>query len=106
MTAVLRISAMTAGILIAFFLARSITLPLNRVVKNLTSEAERVSSDSSQISTASQSLAEGSSDQAASIEETSSSLEEMAAINRQNSGNSAQADTLMKAAGRGGCQSQ
>lgn len=86
--------------LLSFFLVRSITKPIERVIKGLESGADQVSAASSQVSVASQSLAEGSSEQAASLEETSSSLEEMSAMTRQNAGNANQADSLMKAANR------
>jgi methyl-accepting chemotaxis protein len=76
--------------------ARSITLPINRVVSLMNSGADEVASASGQVSAASQSLAEGSSEQAAAIEETSSSLEEMASMTRQNADNANQADKLMK----------
>jgi methyl-accepting chemotaxis protein len=76
--------------------ARSITIPINRVVALMNAGAEEVASASGQVSAASQSLAEGSSEQAAAIEETSSSLEEMASMTRQNADNANQADQLMK----------
>ena len=80
--------------------ARSITIPINRVVALMNAGAEEVASASGQVSAASQSLAEGSSEQAAAIEETSSSLEEMASMTRQNADNANQADQLMKDANR------
>ena len=87
-------------ILGVLWFARSITLPINRVVALMNAGADEVASASSQVSAASQSLAEGSSEQAAAIEETSSSLEEMASMTRQNADNSNQADQLMKDANR------
>lgn len=99
-TLVLSISALSlvAGALFAFFLTRSITNPLNRVIEGLSEGAEQIASASGQVSAASQQLAEGSSQQAASIEETSASLEEIAAMTKQNASNASQADTLMKEA--------
>jgi methyl-accepting chemotaxis protein len=90
--------ALFAGILLAFFITRSITRPINRVIAGLNEGAEQVASASGQVSSASQGLAEGSSEQAASIEETSSSLEEMSSMTRQNADNAGQADNLMKEA--------
>ncbi|MBU3949781.1 MAG: MCP four helix bundle domain-containing protein [Proteobacteria bacterium] len=90
--------ALALGALIAFFLTRSITKPINRVVKGLTDGAEEVVAATVQVSSSSQSLAEGASEQAASIEETSSSLEEMSSMTKQNSDNATQADNLMKEA--------
>jgi methyl-accepting chemotaxis protein len=90
--------AVVVGSLFAFFLTRSITRPLNRVMEGLSMGAEQIASASGQLSSASQQLAEGSSEQAASIEETSASLEEIAAMTKQNANNASQADSLMKEA--------
>jgi ABC-type transporter Mla subunit MlaD len=78
--------------------ARSISNPLNRIIKGLKKASDQVQSASEQISSTNQSLAEGSSEQAASIEETSSSLEEMSSMTKQNADNANQADNLMKEA--------
>ena len=88
--------AVIIGILLAFFITRSITKPINRIIAGLNEGADQVASASGQVSSASQSLAEGSSEQAASIEETSSSLEEMSSMTKQNAENAHQADGLMK----------
>ena len=85
-------------VLAVLWFARSITLPINRVVGMMNSGADEVASASGQVSSASQSLAEGASEQAAAIEETSSSLEEMSSMTRQNADNANQADQLMKEA--------
>jgi len=90
------IIAFIIGVLLAFFITRSITKPVNRIIEGLNEGAEQVASASGQVSQASQSLAEGSSEQAASIEETSSSLEEMSSMTKQNADNASQADSLMK----------
>jgi methyl-accepting chemotaxis protein len=82
-------------ILAVILFARSITLPINEVIRGLTDGSEQVSSASSQVSAASQQLAEGSSELAASIEETSSSVEEIASMSRQNAENSNHAKQLM-----------
>jgi methyl-accepting chemotaxis protein len=92
--------ALGVGLVSAFFITRSITRPIARVIEGLSSGSEQVASAAGQVSAASQSLAEGSSEQAASIEETSSSLEEMSSMTRQNAENASQADQLMKAASR------
>jgi methyl-accepting chemotaxis protein len=90
--------ALFAGTLLSIFISRSISKPIQRIIKDLNEGAEQVASASGQVSTASQSLAEGASEQAASIEETSSSLEEISSMTRQNAGNANQADTMMKEA--------
>ncbi|MBI9084459.1 MAG: Cache 3/Cache 2 fusion domain-containing protein [Desulfobacterales bacterium] len=83
-------------ILAVLWFARSITLPINRIIEGLNDGSDQVAAASSQISASGQSMAEGASEQAASIEETSSSLEEMSSMTRQNADNSNQADHLMK----------
>ena len=55
--------AMVLGILIAVFLTRGITKPLNRVIAGLGEASDQVASASSQVSSTSQSLAEGTSEQ-------------------------------------------
>ena len=92
--------SLALGIIIAFFIARSITKPINRVVEGLTEGADQVASASAQVSSASQSLAEGASEQAAGIEETSSSIEEMSSMTKQNADNAQQANALMADASR------
>ena len=84
------------GSLLSFFIIRSITKPIARIIAGLNEGAEQVASASGQVSSASQQLAEGASEQAASIEETSSSLEEMSSMTNQNADNAGQADNLMK----------
>ena len=86
------------SILLAVFIIRSITQPINGVIAGLQSSADNVSSASGQMKVASRSLAEGASEQAATIEETSSSLEEMSSMTKQNDENSSQADSLMQEA--------
>ncbi len=86
------------GLLLSFFIARSIARPIQRIIGDLGEGADQITSASQQIATSSQSLAEGASEQAASIEETSASLEEMSSMTRQNADNARQADTLMSEA--------
>ena len=100
--AIRNIVLLAGGIFLVFTLlgvlwfARSISLPINRIIEGLGDGAEQVTSASNEVSTSSQSLAEGSSEQAASIEETSSSMEEMASMTKKNAENAGHADTLMK----------
>lgn len=95
---VLLIVGVAFAMLMAWFITRSVTLPINRVIEGLTAGADQVSSASSQVASASQQLAEGASEQAASLEETSSSLEEMSGMTRQNADNSRQADAMAREA--------
>lgn len=82
--------------LIAFFLTRSISKPIAKIITDLSVGAEQVSAASGQVSSSSQGLAEGASEQAAAIEETSATMEEMSSMTTLNSDNASQADTLMK----------
>jgi methyl-accepting chemotaxis protein len=83
------------GIIISIFLTRSITKPINRIIGELNTGAEKMSSASGQISAASQTAAQGASEQASSLEETSSALEEMAATSKTNAENADKANGLM-----------
>jgi methyl-accepting chemotaxis protein len=86
--------ALVLGVVVAFFITRSITKPIQRIIDDLTQGSEQVAAASGQVSAASQSLAEGATEQAAGLEETSSSLEEMSSMTRQNADNAQQANTL------------
>jgi hypothetical protein len=77
-----------------FFLARSVSAALNRVIAALSSGSEQVSSASNQVSQSSQQMAGGASEQASSLEETSASLEEMSSMTKQTSENSRQANAM------------
>jgi methyl-accepting chemotaxis protein len=88
------------GLGLAYFMAKSISRPIDRVVHGLMDGAGQVVSASSQVSSASQSLAEGASEQAAGIEETSSSIEELSSMTKQNADNAQQANTLMTETGK------
>ncbi|MCU0589288.1 MAG: methyl-accepting chemotaxis protein [Syntrophobacteraceae bacterium] len=92
--------AVLLGATLAFFLTRSITRVVHRIVASLNNGAEQVASASGQVSSSSQQMAEGASEQAAAIEETSSSLEEMSSMTRQNAENATQADALVKETAR------
>ncbi len=86
------------GVMLAIFLTRSITGPINRIIRGLSTGSEQVTSASGQVSQASQQLAQGASEQASSLEETSSSLEEMASMTRQNADTATQANAVAKQA--------
>ncbi len=86
--------SLLAGILIAVFLTRSITKPINIIVDGLNEGAQQVATASEQLSASSQQLAEGNAEQASSIEETSSTLEESASMVQQNAENTKQAAML------------
>jgi methyl-accepting chemotaxis protein len=97
---VIALVALVGGVLLAWFIAKSITRPLGRAITGLSEGSDQVASAAVQVSSASQSLAQGSSQQAAALEETSSSLQEMASMTRSNAENSRQADVLMEETAR------
>jgi len=92
--------AIFVGALVAFFMTRSITGPIKRIIMGLNEGSDQVASASGKLSSASQSLAEGASEQAASIEQTSSSMEEMSSMTKSNAEHAQIANDLMKNANR------
>jgi methyl-accepting chemotaxis protein len=82
------------GVLIAFYMTRSISFPIKAVATTLTAGAEQTAAAARQVSSSSQSLAEGSSEQAASLEETSASLEEISGMTKRNAESATQAKDL------------
>ncbi|SMO67378.1 methyl-accepting chemotaxis protein [Gracilimonas mengyeensis] len=90
--------AVTIAMVLGFFIGRSISGILKRIIERLKSGSEQVSASSDQLSTASQSLAESSSEQAASLQETTSSLEEMASQIKASAENSTEAESAMREA--------
>ena len=99
------IGCVVLGCATAFYLIRSLTSALKRIIDGLTTGAEQTSSASGQVSSASQSLAQGASEAAAAVEETTSSIEEMSSMIKTNAGNADEAktlaDTARNAAGKG-----
>jgi methyl-accepting chemotaxis protein len=85
--------ALVVGVLLAIFMIRSITGPINRVIAGMQAGSEQVASASGQVSASSQQLAEGASEQASSLEETAASLEMMSAGAKQSAENSKQANS-------------
>ncbi len=82
------------------FITRSITRPVNRLVRGLNELSDEVTEASNQVSEAGRRLSEGASAQAASIEETSASLEQMASMTKQNATNAGAANNLMAETGK------
>ena len=82
------------SVVVAFFIIRSITGPLKRVILGLSDTSTQLDSASKEISASSQSLAEGSSEQASSLEETSASMEEISTMTKLNSDNAQEAAGL------------
>ncbi len=101
------IGGIIAGVIFAWIIVRSVTGPITRLTKRLTSGAEHTSAAAAQVTAASQTMADGSSRQAASLEESSASLEEMAGMTRKNAENAQSAKALAnqtRAAADGGAE--
>jgi methyl-accepting chemotaxis protein len=78
-----------------WYVAHSITKPINHSIDGLSGGAEQISAASNQVSSASRSLAESASQQAAAIEEIASSLEEMSNMTKQNAAHAGEAKAMM-----------
>jgi methyl-accepting chemotaxis protein len=88
------------GLLMSYFMARSVTRPVNIAISRLASGGEQVGAASDHISSASQTLAQATTEQASSLQETSSALEEMASMTKQNAENAHQANILASEASK------
>jgi methyl-accepting chemotaxis protein len=74
-----------SGVIVGFFLIRSITRPITRIANHLADESEQTHATTLIVTEVSQEMAEGASRQAASLEESSASLHEMASMTTRNS---------------------
>ena len=91
---ILLVAGVGISVVVAFFIIRSITGPLRRVIEGLSDASTQLDSASKEISASSQSLAEGSSEQASSLEETSASMEEISTMTKLNADNAQEAAGL------------
>ena len=87
--------AIVISLAMAFIITRAITVPVNRLIGDLSEGANAVDNASGQLSQASNTLAEGATENAASLEETSAALEELSSITRRNADNAVEANSLM-----------
>ena len=76
------------------YVARSIIVPITRIVNEITASSDQVSLSAEQVADASELLANGSNEQAAGIEESSSALEEITSMTKQNSENALEASNI------------
>jgi methyl-accepting chemotaxis protein len=83
-----------AGAIFAWFIIRSVTLPITLTAAHLATESAKANASALRVAQASQSIAEGASEQASSLEQTSSSLREMADMTQRNSENAQNAKGL------------
>ncbi|MCJ7600861.1 MAG: methyl-accepting chemotaxis protein [Desulfobulbaceae bacterium] len=81
--------------MIFFVMQKIVSMPVNKVIADLSQSADTVSVNAHKASVSSQSLAENASQQAAALEQTSSSLEEISSMTNQNSDNASMASELM-----------
>ena len=86
------------SILLSWWMARSIALPISNTASGLGDSAKQMASASAEIARASQSLAQSASEQASAVEETSAAIEEMSSMTRRNAEHSAEANRLMQSA--------
>ena len=92
------IIAIAISMIMAIFITRGITRPVNHIIGSLSEGAQEVDNASAQLSSASNTLAEGATENAASLEETSAAQEELSSMTRRNSDNAAEANALMSQA--------
>lgn len=82
-------------IIITYFVGRSITRPIEKIISGLSHASKQLGSASDHVSSSSQQMAEGSSESASSLEEISASIEELTSMTKQNTDNTKQMSSLM-----------
>jgi methyl-accepting chemotaxis protein len=90
--------ALLVGGLLAFFVTRTITRPIERIIEGLTRAGDQVASASGQVASSSQQMAAGASQQASNLEQISSTLEEVTSMTRQNAESARRANGQAKSA--------
>ncbi|MBU2503324.1 hypothetical protein KJ682_18490 [bacterium] len=93
------IGGVVLGLTLGILLTRSITRPINAIIRSLTGGANQVDSASDQVSQSSQLMATGAAQQAASLEETAAALREMTAGARKSAEVTRKASARATAAG-------
>jgi methyl-accepting chemotaxis protein/methyl-accepting chemotaxis protein-2 (aspartate sensor receptor) len=86
--------AVVIGVMVAFFIIRSITKPIIEAVETIYEANSQVLSASEEISSSSQDLADGATQQASSVEEISATVEESTASIAQSSESAKEANIL------------
>ncbi len=84
------------SILLAYFMVRSISQPINKVSNNLFVSSNQLESAANQVSSSSQELSSGASELASSVEEITSSMEELQSIIESNTKTVNETEILMK----------
>ena len=85
---------LTAGIILAYGLASTITSGIKKFTDNISQAADQMAVASEEVASGSDSLAEGASRQAASLEETAALLQEIGHMTELNEGNTREAEKL------------
>ncbi|MDD5456633.1 MAG: methyl-accepting chemotaxis protein [Candidatus Margulisbacteria bacterium] len=80
------------GLVFTFFMTRSVTNPIIRMMDKLMEASMRVSSAAEEISQSSKKMAESSSEEAASLEETAALLKEISAVTQKTAENAEKVD--------------
>ncbi|MBX7136916.1 MAG: methyl-accepting chemotaxis protein [Oligoflexia bacterium] len=80
--------SLLAIVIAGLWLARNITGPIDRVLKDLRLGSDELRSSASQVASSAQSLAQGATEQAAALEESAATLEEVSSTSKHNSDNS------------------
>lgn len=83
------------AVVLGILLSRTIALPINRIVKELTMSSKQVADASQQINSSSHALSNGAAQQAAAQEESAASMDEMSAMTKSDADNLAQADNMV-----------
>jgi methyl-accepting chemotaxis protein len=92
------LGAAAAGAVLMFFVARSVSAPIQCTADQLSAGADQTAAAARQVSSASQTLASGASEQAAALEESSSSLEELSSVTKRNADSAVEVSDLAKQA--------
>ncbi|NTW88545.1 MAG: hypothetical protein HGB26_05360, partial [Desulfobulbaceae bacterium] len=92
--AAISVSAIVLAIILAFFLIRAITGPLNRIIAALSGGAEQTSSAAGQVSSSSQALAQGASEQALAVGEVGNHFKQMVEVTKTNVANAGETKSL------------
>jgi methyl-accepting chemotaxis protein len=87
--------ALALSVILALFLTRGVTKPINLIISALSEGANEVDTASRELSVSSNTLAEGATENAASLEETSAALEQLSSMTKRNSDNAVEANSLM-----------
>ncbi|MEW6519419.1 MAG: methyl-accepting chemotaxis protein [Thermodesulfobacteriota bacterium] len=86
--------------MIFFVIRKIVSLPVNKVIADLSQSADTVSANAHKSAVSSQSLAENASRQAVSLAQTSDSLGQISSMTKQNAENASSASELMTDANR------